>query len=145
MGPVEAIRAIRAAGGLASLAHFPEAPARLPLLRDLVAEGLDGLETHHRSFDAETRSAMSAVATTLGLVETGGSDYHGDLGPYAETHALLVMPDDLVASLRVAPQDAPGAGSSLTKVGCRSTALPRRRLRAARLRTSTKTAKPIAA
>ncbi|HEY5434967.1 MAG TPA: PHP domain-containing protein [Candidatus Limnocylindrales bacterium] len=102
MGPVEAIRAIRGAGGLASLAHFPEAPTRLPLMRELMAEGLDGLETHHRSFDAETRSAMSVAATHLGLVETGGSDYHGDLGPYAETHALLVMPDDLVANLRVA-------------------------------------------
>ena len=99
MSPVEAIRAIRAAGGLASLAHFPEAPERLALMRELKAEGLDGLETHHRSFGAETRAAMSAAAAHLGLVETGGSDYHGDLGPYAETHALLVMPDDLVASL----------------------------------------------
>jgi hypothetical protein len=102
MSPVEAIRAIRAAGGLASLAHFPEAPERLALMRELKAEGLDGLETHHRSFQAETRAAMSAAAVHLGLVETGGSDYHGDLGPYAETHALLVMPDDLVASLREA-------------------------------------------
>ena len=102
MSPVEAIRAIRAAGGLASLAHFPEAPERLALMRELKAEGLDGLETHHRSFGAETRAAMSAAAVHLGLVETGGSDYHGDLGPYAETHALLVMPDDLVASLRAA-------------------------------------------
>jgi hypothetical protein len=99
MSPVEAIRAIRAAGGLASLAHFPEAAERLALMRELQAEGLDGLETHHRSFGAETRAAMSAAAAHLGLVETGGSDYHGDLGPYAETHALLVMPDDLVASL----------------------------------------------
>ena len=80
----------------------PRLPTRLPLLRDLVSEGLDGLETHHRSFDAETRTAMSAAATVLGLVETGGSDYHGDLGPYAETHALLVMPDDLVENLREA-------------------------------------------
>ena len=71
-------------------------------MRELMAEGLDGLETHHRSFDAETRTAMSVVASHLGLVETGGSDYHGDLGPYAGTHALLVMPDDLVAKLRTA-------------------------------------------
>ncbi len=102
LNPSEAIRAIRAAGGLASLAHFPEAPDRLPLLRDLMAEGLDGLETHHRSFEAETRAAASAAAIHLGLVETGGSDYHGDLGPYAETHALLVMPDALVEALRTA-------------------------------------------
>lgn len=102
MSLIEAIHAIRAAGGLASLAHFPEAPGRLPLLRELMAEGLDGLETHHRSFDAETRAVASAAAVELGLVQTGGSDYHGDLGPYAETHALLVMPDDLVAGMRAA-------------------------------------------
>ncbi len=102
MGPVEAIRAIRAAGGLASIAHFPEAPRHLPLVRELIAEGLDGLETHHRSFDVETRDAMASVARLLGLVETGGTDYHGDLGPYADSHAGLVMPDPLVAGLREA-------------------------------------------
>jgi predicted metal-dependent phosphoesterase TrpH len=102
MGPVEAIRAIRAAGGLASIAHFGEAPQRLPLLRELVAEGLDGLETHHRSFDEATRDAMAAAARLLGLVETGGTDYHGDLGPYAESHAGLVMPEPLVSGLRAA-------------------------------------------
>lgn len=100
MDPVEAIRAIRHAGGLASIAHFGEAPSRIPLLRELIAEGLDGLETHHRSFEAETREAMSACALRLGLVETGGTDYHGDTGSYAESHAGLAMPDDLVAGLR---------------------------------------------
>jgi hypothetical protein len=102
MGPVEAIRAIRAAGGLASLAHFHEAPDHLPLLRGLVEEGLDGLESHHRSFEAATRERVSAVARELGLVETGGTDYHGDLGPYAGAHAGLVMPDDLLARFRTA-------------------------------------------
>jgi hypothetical protein len=102
MGPVDAIRAIRGAGGLAAIAHFPEAPQHLPLLRELIGEGLDGLETHHRSFDAETRDRMSAVARLLRLVETGGTDYHGDLGPYAESHAGLVMPDALVAGVRAA-------------------------------------------
>jgi 3',5'-nucleoside bisphosphate phosphatase len=99
LDPVAAIRAIRAAGGLASLAHFAEAPANEPLVRELMAVGLDGLETHHRSFDAPTRDAMSALARTLGLVETGGSDYHGDHGPYADTHAELVMPGELVAGV----------------------------------------------
>jgi 3',5'-nucleoside bisphosphate phosphatase len=105
MGPVEAIRAIRAAGGLASVAHFGEAPEHLPLLRELMAEGLDGLETHHRTFGPETRAAMSATAHQLGLVETGGTDYHGDLGPYAGSHAGLVMPAELVATLRAALAD----------------------------------------
>ncbi len=100
LDPVEAIRAIRSAGGMASLAHFGEAPERLPLLRSLVAEGLDGLETHHRSFDAATCASMDAVAVLLGLVRTGGTDYHGDHGPYAESHAGLDMPPDLVDGLR---------------------------------------------
>ena len=100
LGPVAAIRAIRAAGGLASVAHFWQAPDRVPLLRELMGEGLDGLESHHRSFDEETRAAVGETARSLGLVETGGTDYHGDLGPYAGAHAGLVMPDELVAGLR---------------------------------------------
>ena len=72
----------------------------MSLLRELMDEGLDGLESHHRSFDAETREAVGATARALGLVETGGTDYHGDLGPYAEAHSGLVMPDELVAGLR---------------------------------------------
>ncbi len=102
MGPIGAIRAIRAAGGLPSLAHFAEAPARIGLMRDLIAEGLGGLETNHRSFDAETRAAMGRVAGNLHLVPTGGSDYHGDDGPYAATHALLVMPERLIETDRTA-------------------------------------------
>jgi 3',5'-nucleoside bisphosphate phosphatase len=103
LDPLAAIRAVRTAGGLASLAHFSEAPAREPLIRELMATGLDGLETHHRSFGPETREAMSAFARAMGLVETGGSDYHGDHGPYAESHAELVVPyelaDGVVAAL----------------------------------------------
>jgi predicted metal-dependent phosphoesterase TrpH len=102
LGPVEAIHAIRAAGGLASIAHFWEAPNRVSLLRDLIGEGLNGLESHHRSFDEETRTRVGETARALGLVETGGTDYHGDLGPYAEAHAGLVMPDELIAGLRAA-------------------------------------------
>lgn len=100
LDPVAAIRAIRSAGGLASLAHFSEAPARESLIRDLVAEGLDGIETHHRSFDAPTRDAMAAFAARLGLVATGGSDYHGDHGPYAATHDELDVPPEIIAGVR---------------------------------------------
>lgn len=102
LGPVDAIRAIRAAGGLAVLAHFAEAPRQQPLLRELIGEGLDGLESHHRSFDADTRVAVGGVARSLGLLETGGTDYHGDLGPYAESHAGLVLPASMVDEARVA-------------------------------------------
>ena len=85
---------IRAAGGLASLAHFAEARRPAAAARPM-AEGLE------RARDApplvrrgDLRGAWTARrAASLGLVETGGTDYHGDLGPYAEAHAALVMPD----------------------------------------------------
>ncbi len=94
-----AIRAIRAAGGLPVLAHFSEAPGRIPLLRELRELGLGGLEVHYRSFDQSTVAAMAAVARELALVATGGSDYHGDTGPYADIHAGLWVPAHVGADL----------------------------------------------
>jgi 3',5'-nucleoside bisphosphate phosphatase len=103
LGPVDAIGAIRAAGGLPSLAHFTEAPAHVPLLRELREAGLGGLEVYYRAFGAETVAALARVASSLALVPTGGSDYHGDGITYAEQHAGLWVPpevgDGLLAAL----------------------------------------------
>jgi predicted metal-dependent phosphoesterase TrpH len=93
--PEGAIAAIRAAGGLPVLAHFREAPARPDILRELVDAGLGGLEVHYRSFDPATVAAVTAVATELGLVATGGSDYHGDVGTYADSHKRLWVPAEI--------------------------------------------------
>jgi predicted metal-dependent phosphoesterase TrpH len=95
LGPEAAITAIRAAGGLPVLAHFREGPTRVDLLRELIDAGLGGLEVYYRSFDAATVAAMAELATDLGLVATGGSDYHGDLGTYAESHAGLSVPSEV--------------------------------------------------
>ena len=95
VGPEEAIAAIAAAGGIPVLAHFREAPLRRDVLRELQAAGLRGLEVYYRSFDVETVAAVRAVATELGLIATGGSDYHGDLGPYAEAHSALWVPPEV--------------------------------------------------
>ena len=46
IGPLEAIGAIRAAGGLAVLAHFSEAAERMPIVRELAEAGLGGLEVY---------------------------------------------------------------------------------------------------
>jgi len=95
LGPESAIAAIAAAGGIPVLAHFREAPARLEVLRELVAAGLGGLEVYYRSFDAPTVEAVGAVAGSLGLIATGGTDYHGDLGSYADAHAGLWVPPEV--------------------------------------------------
>jgi len=115
MGPAEAIAAIRAAGGVAVLAHFADAPARRELARELMEAGLRGLEVHYRQFDASTIDGLAHVARELGLIQTGGSDYHGDDGAYAAAHAQLFVPDadaaTLMAALRsgdVRSSSAPG-------------------------------------
>ena len=95
LGPEAAIAAIRGAGGLPVLAHFREAPERVSLLRELREVGLAGLEVYYRSFDAATVEAVAAVAADLGLIATGGSHYHGDLGTYADAHASLWVPPEV--------------------------------------------------
>lgn len=95
LGPEDAIRTIVAAGGVPVLAHFREAPGRLDLLRELMGLGLAGLEVYYRTFDAFTTSLVRDVAARLGLLATGGTDYHGDLGSYAETHAGLWVPQEV--------------------------------------------------
>ena len=102
LGPEDAIRTIRAAGGIPVLAHFREAPGRLSLLRELIEVGLAGLEVYYRSFDAGTVRLVGDVADRLGLLRTGGTDYHGDLGPYGEAHAALWVPPEVGQGLLAA-------------------------------------------
>ena len=110
LGPTGAIEAVRRAGGVPVLAHFREAPDKVSLLRELIEAGLAGLEVYYRSFDAATVAGVGEVARSLGLLATGGSDYHGDLGSYAETHAELWVPPeagpvliDRIAALHPSP------------------------------------------
>ncbi|HVL54803.1 MAG TPA: PHP domain-containing protein [Vitreimonas sp.] len=102
LGPREAIVAIRRAGGLPVLAHFGEARERIAVVRGLVEAGLGGLEVYYRSWERATVESVAGVARELRLVPTGGSDYHGDFGPYAESHAALWVPPEVGASVRAA-------------------------------------------
>jgi len=79
--PEDAIRVIRSAGGVAVIAH-PLASRRgatvnESLFAGLVEAGLNGIEVYHRDQSAEERDQLISVATSLGLVTTGSSDYHG--------------------------------------------------------------------
>ena len=102
LGPSEAIGAIRAAGGVASLAHYSEAPSNMDFLRGLVELGLNGLEVHYRAYDLSTVRLMQKIAADLRLVPTGGTDYHGDRETYAEAHAQLWNPLEVEEGIRAA-------------------------------------------
>ncbi|MEK6721661.1 MAG: PHP domain-containing protein [Chloroflexota bacterium] len=102
LGPTEAIHAIRSAGGLPVLAHFRDALERIDVVRELAESGLGGIEVHHLSFEPATVAEVAEVAVRLGLVPTGGTDYHGDLGTYAEAHARLAIPGAVGEQVRAA-------------------------------------------
>lgn len=100
LNAIESIRAIRSAGGLASLAHFAEAPEHIGFLRELIDAGLNGLEVYYRAYELPTVQALKRVATELRLVMTGGTDYHGDRETYAEAQAQLWLPSEAELQLR---------------------------------------------
>ncbi|MER5446126.1 PHP domain-containing protein [Streptomyces sp. NPDC002764] len=79
--PFEAIRLVKAAGGVTVFAH-PGASKRgrtVPeaTIAELAAAGLDGIEVDHMDHDPGTRARLRALAADLGLLVTGSSDYHG--------------------------------------------------------------------
>ncbi|MEU6401366.1 PHP domain-containing protein [Streptomyces sp. NPDC046985] len=88
--PFEAVRLVKAAGGVCVLAH-PAAAQRGPTVSEsavaeLAAAGLDGIEVDHvdhvdqvgpAEHDPRTRDRLRGLAADLGLLVTGSSDYHG--------------------------------------------------------------------
>lgn len=79
--PFEAIRLVKAAGGVTVFAH-PGAAKRgrtVPeaAMAELAAAGLDGIEVDHMDHDAATRDRLRGLAADTGLLTTGSSDYHG--------------------------------------------------------------------
>jgi predicted metal-dependent phosphoesterase TrpH len=77
----ETVALVRAAGGIAVVAH----PIRLGLdrtaerrfLEDAKAAGLMGLEVYHSEHSPELQQYYLQLAAELGLLPTGGSDFHG--------------------------------------------------------------------
>jgi predicted metal-dependent phosphoesterase TrpH len=74
--PQEAVLAIRAAGGVAVLAH-PGTVGRDSLIDELVEVGLAGLEVRHPLHTPEQERRYQTMARRRHLVQTGGTDYHG--------------------------------------------------------------------
>ncbi len=71
----EAIRLVRGAGGAVVLAH-PGLYSGTDLVPRLVGEGLAGIEVWHPKHGIEQTRRLVETAERLGLVATGGSDFH---------------------------------------------------------------------
>ncbi len=89
--PPEVIDRIHEAGGVASLAH-PGLLCRDDLIAPWAAAGLDALEAYHTDHQPDDRERYVALAARLGLLVTGGSDYHGDRSHGADPGSTSLPP-----------------------------------------------------
>lgn len=84
LDPFDAIRLVKAAGGVTVFAH-PAAAQRGKVvpesaIAELAAAGLDGIEVDHPeqlAYAPESGPRLRGLAADLGLLVTGSSDYHG--------------------------------------------------------------------
>ena len=84
-GP-EAVSLIREAGGIAVAAHLhlikkPDEELR-QYLKALIPYGLDGVEGYYTDYTPDMEQRYQAMAKELGLVISGGTDYHGANKPH---------------------------------------------------------------
>ena len=71
-----------AAGGCMSLAHPHVHGHRTEgIVRDHKALGLTGLEVYYGQYNSKTRKNWAGLAEEQGLIQTGGSDFHGESLP----------------------------------------------------------------
>lgn len=79
--PKDCIEAIKQAGGAAVLAHPTLYDLDMPqveqVCKELIPFGLDGLECRYSTYTAAQAKAVEKIARTLGLLPSGGSDFHG--------------------------------------------------------------------
>jgi 3',5'-nucleoside bisphosphate phosphatase len=95
----DAIRIIREAGGIASLAH-PGLHNRDDAIPDLVKAGLEAIEAYHPQHGVGRAAHYRRLARRYGLLITGGSDYHGETaGDHASSPGMPSLPEEYYAQL----------------------------------------------
>ena len=108
--PVEAVRLVREAGGVAVMAHpFASQRGRVvddSIIEAMAAAGMAGLEVHHRDHDGDEVRHGLDLAASLDLFVTGSSDYHGAgkcnlLGENTTDPAVLQRIEDLATGVPV--------------------------------------------
>ncbi|MGH3501989.1 MAG: PHP domain-containing protein [Nocardioidaceae bacterium] len=116
----EMIRLVTEAGGAAVVAHPWGRGSRRVLdaetLAELASAGLVGIEVEHQDHSAEDTRELCRIATDLGLVMTGSSDFHGDGKVDHELGCHLTAPDQLDRLLAAAADNAAVSGRAVPAV-----------------------------
>ena len=81
----DAIRFIKSVGAVAVLAHpflnLDEAGLRA-FLPEAISAGLDGMEVQYSAYDEQTTARSAVITEDFGILQSGGSDYHGMNKPH---------------------------------------------------------------
>jgi predicted metal-dependent phosphoesterase TrpH len=97
--PDRVIARIQEAGGIASLAH-PGLLRRDEWIAGLASSGLDAIEAYHTNHDDEAARRYCSIAHRLGLVVSGGSDYHADESHGSASPGSASLPAEAFEELR---------------------------------------------
>jgi hypothetical protein len=89
LSPVEAMQLIANSGGVPVLAHpysldEPDADELEQIFRRLTLSGLKGIEVYYPQHTPDQTAVFLRLAQKLGLVVTGGTDFHGANKPEVE-------------------------------------------------------------
>ena len=76
VSPHDAVEVIYEAGGVPVIAHPHDIDIAEELIKDLMNYGLRGIEAYHRKHSPACVEYFSSMAEKLGLIVTGGSDFH---------------------------------------------------------------------
>lgn len=104
LSPVDAVRLVHSAHGVAVLAHPFTVDGLGRVLPELVSAGLNGIEVFYSLYNQEQRSQLAAIAARLGLVPAGGSDFHGPGEREGRDLGSADLPPETVTLLRQARQ-----------------------------------------
>lgn len=74
--PQDAVEIIYDAGGIPVIAHPHDLDIAKELVKELMQYGLRGIEAYHRKHSPACVEYFSSMAEELGLIVTGGSDFH---------------------------------------------------------------------
>ena len=76
VSPFDAVEVIYDSGGIPVIAHHYDIDIAEKLIKELMNCGLRGIEAYHRKHSPAIVEYFSSMAENLGLIVTGGSDFH---------------------------------------------------------------------
>jgi 3',5'-nucleoside bisphosphate phosphatase len=114
----EAVAAIHKAGGLAILSHpfargtslrsiDPTPEGQEGLLKEMITEGIDGIECYQSEYGPEETAFALALAKKYGLLVSSGSDWHG---------AICDVPGDIKDRKNFYPERVGGLGTTVEMI-----------------------------